>query len=121
MSWSSGLVEKLKRGETVQFRPHGNSMVPIIKSGQLVTVRPVMPKGTEVCVPFTIHGEGQGAGLDTPLSVGATVLCKVHGRIMLHKVTAYRAGQYQISNNSGHVNGWTLAKNIYGILVKVEP
>lgn len=47
MAWESGLVERLKKGETVQFRPHGNSMVPIIKSGQLVTVAPLQVFGDE--------------------------------------------------------------------------
>ena len=97
----SDIVEKLKRGETVQFRPHGNSMTPIIKSGQLVTLTPVI----------------QGGGVE----VGDAVFCKVGGRTVLHKVTALRGGQYQISNAHGHVNGWTMAKNIFGKLTKVEP
>lgn len=33
--------EQLRKGESVQFRPRGNSMTPIIESGQLVTVEPV--------------------------------------------------------------------------------
>ncbi len=86
----------------MQFRPHGNSMTPIIKSGQLVTVEPV-------------NDGAQGVG------VGDAVLCKVGGRIMLHLVTALRGGQYQISNAHGHVNGWTMAKNIFGKLTRVDP
>lgn len=105
MAWESGLVERLKKGETIQFRPHGNSMTPIVKSGQLVTVVPVKFQGD--------HAEG--------VEVGDAVFCKVGGRLMLHKVTAHRGGQYQISNSSGHVNGWTMAKNIYGKLTNVEP
>lgn len=109
MSWSSGLVERLQRGEVVQFRPHGNSMTPIIKSGQLVTVTPVELRGDEVW---------KG---DVRIARGDAVFCKVGGRLMLHKVTAMRAGQYQISNNHGHVNGWTTAKNIFGLVTLVEP
>ncbi len=72
------------------------------KSGQLVTVEPV-------------KDDAQG------VVVGDVVLCKVGGRTMLHKVTALRGGQYQISNNSGYVNGWTMAKNIFGKLTRVDP
>lgn len=109
MAWESGLVERLRRGETVQFRPHGNSMTPRIKSGQLVTVAPAQ-----------LHGD-QAAGNGLLIKKGDAVFCKVGGRLMLHLVTAYRAGQYQISNAKGWVNGWTPAKNIYGVLVGVEP
>lgn len=100
MAYQSGLVERLQKGETVQFRPHGNSMTPIIKSGQLVTLAPVDP---------------------ATLQVGDVVLCKVRGHQYLHKVSALKGQQIQISNNKGHVNGWTTPKNIFGKLVKVEP
>lgn len=113
MAWESGLVERLRTGETVSFRPHGTSMVPIIKSGQLVTV-----------APLTIFGEEAGRlvdGVQVCVQKGDVVFCKVGGRLMLHKATAQRAGQYQISNNSGRVNGRTAAKNLFGILVSVEP
>lgn len=76
-------------------------MVPIIKSGQLVTVEPISLSGA--------------------VRVGEAVLCKVHGRIMLHKVTSLRDGQVQISNNHGHVNGWTKTENVFGRLIRVEP
>lgn len=112
MAWESGLVERLRNGETVSFRPHGNSMVPMIKSGQLVTV-----------APLTVFGEEAGRvvdGVQVCVHKGDAVFCKVGGRLMLHKVTAQRAGQYQISNNSGHVNGWTVSKNLFGVLIRVE-
>jgi hypothetical protein len=48
------------------------------------------------------------------------VLCKVRGTQYLHLVSAVRPDQYQISNNHGHVNGWTRAKNVFGLLVRVE-
>ncbi len=93
-------VQLLLAGQDVKFRPHGNSMVPIIYSGQLVTVSPV----------------------DREIKTGDVVLCKVNGRQMLHKVSAIGSdGRYQISNNHGYVNGWTTRKNIFGILTKIEP
>lgn len=93
-------VQLLAEGCTIKFRPHGNSMVPIIYSGQLVTVSPVSRE----------------------ILVGDTVLCKVEGRQMLHRVTAIGSdGRYQISNNHGHINGWCVPKNVFGILTAVEP
>ena len=41
MGWASQYVEKLLKGQTVQFRPRGNSMSGKIESGQLVTVVPL--------------------------------------------------------------------------------
>ena len=109
MAWNSGLLEQLRRGELGRFRPHGNSMTPLIKSGQLVTVE-----------PLELRGDRAGRG-ERFVEIGDAVFCKVGGRFMLHKVTAFRAGQYQISNNHGHVNGWTMAKNLFGLVTQVEP
>jgi len=97
--WATQYIEQLKLGQTVQFRPHGNSMQPRIESGQLVTVKPGL-------VPL----------------VGDVVLCKVDGRQWLHLVTAIGSdGRYQISNNKGHINGWCQQHNVFGVVVMVEP
>jgi hypothetical protein len=97
--WANAYIEKLQQGETVKFRPRGNSMAPKIKSGQLVTVEPV--KGVRE---------------------GDVVLCQVKGKQWLHLVTAIMFGQdrIQISNNKGHVNGWTTRDKIYGVVTSVE-
>lgn len=94
------LQERLGKGETLQFRPKGNSMTGKITSGQLCTVAPVTD--------------------ETEIVKGDVVYCKVKGRKMLHLVSAVRGKQYQISNNHGHVNGWITKKAIYGKLIKVE-
>lgn len=99
MSWASHYIEKLKAGETVSFRPRGNSMVPKIKSGQLCTVAPV----------------------NREVVKGDIVLCKVRGNQYLHNVSAVKGDQYQISNNHGHVNGWCSRQNVFGILTSVQP
>jgi hypothetical protein len=96
-SWASYHIEKLQKGETVSFRPKGNSMQGKIESGQLCTVSPVELSS---------------------LVVGDIVLCKVNGTHYLHLISAVADGKYQISNNKNHVNGWT--KTIYGKLMKVE-
>ena len=97
--WANAYIEKLKQGETVQFRPRGNSMVPIIKSGQEVTVSPI----------------------DRKIVEGDVVLCQVKGKQWLHLVTGVRkqGASYQISNNKGHVNGWTTRDKLYGVVVEV--
>ena len=100
MGWATNHIQKLQNGETVKFRPHGNSMAGKIDSGQLCTVEPVNENTTFV--------------------VGNIVLCKVYGTHYLHLITATRMGdRYQISNNKGHINGWINRKQIYGKLVDV--
>jgi hypothetical protein len=93
------LIEKLQKGETVQFRPHGSSMKGKVESGDLVTVEPI---GTR------------------DLVAGNIVFCKVKGNVYLHLVKAIRDGQYQIGNNRGGINGWISKNSIYGICTKVE-
>jgi hypothetical protein len=97
MSWATKYIESLQEGETVQFKPTGNSMSGKIESGQLCTVAPITSA--------------------TNLKVGDIVLCKVRGNQYLHLIKATRNGQYQIGNNHGHINGWITANAIYGILV----
>jgi phage repressor protein C with HTH and peptisase S24 domain len=87
----------LLKGEIVKCRPKGNSMKPRIYSGQLITIAPDISKVT----------------------AGDIVFCRVSGNYYVHLVTAVDSkGRYQISNNSGHVNGWT--KAVYGKVVSVE-
>lgn len=102
MGWASGYITKLLTGETVSFRPRGNSMQPKIKSGQLCTVEPL--------------------GDDIVVQCGDVVLCKVKGKEYLHLVQAIRhEGLYQIGNIRGGINGWVNRKSLFGRLVKVEP
>lgn len=101
MSWATGYIERLKAGETVQFRPRGGSMTPKINSGEICTVAPIADHAT--------------------LEPGDIVLCKVNGSQYIHLVSAIQGARFQISNNKGHVNGWVTANAIYGKLVAVEP
>lgn len=99
MGWATHYIEKLKAGETVQFRPRGHSMKGKINSGQLVTVEPL--EGRE-------------------LKKGDIVLCKVSSYQYLHLIKAIRGSQYQIGNNIGGINGWIGSNAIFGICTKVE-
>jgi hypothetical protein len=98
MGWANHYIEKLLQGETVSFRPKGNSMLPKIKSGQLCTLEPIKDE----------------------LNIGDIVLCKVKGNQYLHLITAKKNLQYQISNNKGFVNGWITIDSIFGKLIKIE-
>jgi hypothetical protein len=98
MGWALFHITKLKLGETVSFRPKGNSMQGKIESGQLCTIQP--------CDPST-------------LEVGDIVLCKVKGREYLHLIIATRGSQFQIGNNKGRVNGWVTANAIFGRCIEV--
>ncbi len=76
MGWATPYIARLLEGETVSFRPRGNSMKGKIASGQLCTVAPVDPQ---------------------TLQVGDIVLCKVRGNQYLHLIKARRAKQFQIT------------------------
>jgi hypothetical protein len=99
MSWASKYIEKLLEGETVQFRPRGNSMSGKIEGGQLVTVAPL---------------------LDRVPRVGDIVLCKVNGAQYLHLVKAISGERFQIGNNRGRINGWTSRRNIFGLCTGIS-
>lgn len=100
--WADNYIEQLNKGETVQFRPRGNSMEPRIKSGQLVTVSPTV-----------------GSWSTVDAKVGDIVLCKVNGHQYVHLVKSIGSdGRCQIGNNHGKINGWASA--VYGIVTAVE-
>jgi translation initiation factor IF-1 len=99
MGWATGHIAKLQAGETVSFRPRGNSMSGRIESGDLVTVEPLRTQ---------------------KLAKGDIVLCKVNGQQYLHLVKAIADDRVQIGNNHGRLNGWTNRRHVYGILNRVE-
>ena len=99
MSWATHYIEKLRGGETVQFRPRGNSMKGKIASGQLVTVEPVTNR---------------------QLQKGDIVLCKVNGSQYLHLIKAIQGDRFQIGNNIRRINGWITINSIYGICTLVQ-
>lgn len=93
-------IARLRAGETVSFREGGNSMTPRIRSRQKCTYAPV-------------HSPAD-------IRVGDAVFCKVAGNYFTHLITAIRRSQYQISNNHGHVNGWTTLDNIFGKVIAID-
>ena len=98
MGWAKYHIQKLLNGETVSFRPRGNSMKGRIKSGQLCTVSPDV----------------------SDLGVDDIVLCKVKGHEYLHLIKAIQGNRFLIGNNRGGINGWIGHNCVYGKLIKVE-
>jgi len=100
MNWALH-VERLAKGETVSFRPKGNSMVPKIQSGQLVTVSPDV----------------------SALKEGDIVFCKVKGTHYVHLVKGIKTEGdkklFLIGNNRGGLNGWIGANALYGRVTSV--
>lgn len=93
-------AEHLKNGEICKVVGFGQSMSPILKSGQPV-----------ICIPVI---------KETRLKKNDIVFCKVKGKYYLHKISAIKNGvSYQISNNHGHVNGTIGRNNIYGVVVEI--
>jgi hypothetical protein len=94
MNWK---LEKLKKGETFITSEKGNSMCPIIKSGQNHKLAPVELKDVKV---------------------GDIVFCHVKGHFYTHFVKAKNDNRgCLIGNNRGNINGWT--KQVYGKVIEI--
>ena len=100
MGWAAPYIAKLKNGETVSFRPRGNSMQGKIESGQLCTVEPISDFET--------------------LQKGDIVLCKVNGKEYIHLIKAIQGKRFQIGNNRGRINGWIGINSIFGKCIRIE-
>jgi hypothetical protein len=87
----------LEEGKTFETSEKGNSMMPLIKSGQKHILEPIKLDEVEI---------------------GDIVFCKVKGSYFTHLVTAKNDKKgVQISNNHGYVNGWT--KAVFGKVIKI--
>jgi hypothetical protein len=95
MGMLDSVAARVAAGERVEFRPSGDSMVPLIRSRQRVAVAPVDA---------------------ARLAVGDIVLARVAGTVYLHLVSAVDPARrrVQISNNRGRVNGWTGYDRVFG-------
>lgn len=89
-------LERLQNGETFITSEKGNSMVPLLKSGQ---DHKLAPATWEEVSPEDI------------------VYCKVKGNYYTHLVIAKNNDKgCLIGNNKGGINGWT--KNVYGKVIE---
>lgn len=90
-------LERLLRGQTIITKAFGNSMMPIIKSGQPHKIEPIKWEQCEI---------------------GDIVYCKVKGKYYTHLVKAKdKTKGVLIANNRGFKNGWT--KSVYGKVIKI--
>jgi phage repressor protein C with HTH and peptisase S24 domain len=91
------LKEQLRQNKTGKMKAFGNSMLPLIESGSLLTY------------------EAKGS-----YDVGDIVFCKVKGRyISAHKIVAKEPAKgYKIANNTGYINGWT--HTVFGKVITAE-
>ena len=90
-------LERLENGETFVTKEKGNSMMPLIKSGQEHKIAPVKIEDVEV---------------------GDIVYCKVKGNFYTHLVKAIDEKKgCLIGNNKGNINGWT--RKVFGKVIEV--
>ena len=90
-------LERLLNDETFTTSEKGNSMTPLIKSGQ-----------EHVLAPANIED----------IQIGDIVYCKVKSYFCTHLVKAISSEKgLLIGNNKGGINGWT--KNVYGKVIKI--
>lgn len=89
-------VKMLAEGNSFVTSEKGNSMTPLIKSGQ-----------PHVLSPITLD----------EVKVGDIVFCKVKGRYYTHLVRAKGDRGVLIGNNHGKINGWT--KSVFGKVTKI--
>lgn len=96
---TQAVVARLRAGQKVENREGGNSMTPLIRSRQPVTLEPVDA---------------------SKLEKGDVVYVKVRGNVYTHLVYATRPGEVLIGNNHNHMNGWTKLDNVYGIVTEID-
>jgi hypothetical protein len=90
-------LERLMNGETFITSEKGNSMVPLIRSGQDHKIAPVKWEDCEE---------------------GDIVYCKVKGNFYTHLVKAKNNEKgLLIGSNRVNINGWT--KQVYGKVIQV--
>lgn len=100
VNWSDFAVTELQAGRMVTISPRGNSMTPKIESGAVVTLEPIID--VEV------------------LEKNDIVLVSIGQTVYLHLISAMEKDRIQISNNHGHVNGWTSKNKVYGRVININ-
>ncbi len=90
-------LERLQNGETFITKEKGNSMSPVIKSGQEHKIQPITIDEVEI---------------------DDIVYCKIKSNFYTHFVKAKNEEKgCLIGNNKGGINGWT--KQVYGKVIEI--
>jgi hypothetical protein len=101
MSWATETIATLEKTGKAVCTPRGNSMSPLVKSGETVHLKSIDAK--------------------TRLVKGDVVLCRYGAKHYLHLIMKVALNKrkeiYLIGNNHGRQNGWVERELIYGIKV----
>lgn len=92
-------AKKMQEGEDAILTGYGQSMTPILKSGQSVEVGHLTD--------------------DISLKKNDIVFCKVNGHYYLHKIHSVKNDRFLIGNNHGHMNGWIGRNAVFGKVTKI--
>ena len=111
----------LEGGRTVWYKSSGNSMWPLVQSGDAIALHPIQAVTTDKG-KHSIQKEASEIG------VGDIVFCNVqpihqyYCHLVLQVENDYyaREPKYWIGNIQGTINGWCNREHIFGILVRVE-
>lgn len=97
----ANMIKRLADGEWIEgYRESGNSMTPIIRHRQPITLAPIVDPSA--------------------LRKGDIVFARVKSRHYTHLIHAVGDGKVLIGNNHGHMNGWARLENVYGIVTAVD-
>ena len=107
--WNWLVRDMLLSGRSVQFRSSGNSLYPMVRSGDVTMWEPVRDHSL--------------------LEVGEVVFCAVQPNSrfyghMIHKIGKWNeVTHWEIGNmkEPPRINGWCLAEHIFGRLMEVSP
>jgi len=122
------VIDSLQSGKITAHTGFGNSMRPIILSGQKQILVPVLfdkeatKLGCKLFDPNDVYKIGDLRYINPDsLTEGDPVFCKVGGNIYTHKIRAIRGvdREFQISRqDEKRINGWT--RIIYGRCARTE-
>ena len=101
MARTNYILKALEEKGEVRYTPHGNSMTPMLISGEEIRLKQVPLKA---------------------LRTGDAVYVKVKGSYYCHLLTAIdeNNNRYQISNNHNFVNGWVSGDKVYALCVEAN-
>ena len=113
--------ENLVAGSAVWYKSSGNSMWPLVQSGDAVTLHPIQAVTADDGVQ-AIPKEASEIG------VGDIVFCQVqrsnqyytHIVLMVQRDYHTNEAKYWIGNLEHRLDGWCFREHIYGILRQVE-
>ena len=99
MGWVKDALKALKENGECQIRPQGGSMRGRIESGQLVTIKAVIPE---------------------EVKANDAVFVRWKGNYLLHIAIEISGDEVVIGNNLGKTNGSIPIKDVVGVVVRVE-